>query len=204
MLTIVQLASESDLSAVARLQVQAFAGKFARLFPSAGAAECLIEAEMRAELDRTIYPLVAKRGPGIVGMLVLRIAGGRPKEATAELRRLFSEQVPWWQAPRVLLGQVVLEHHPGQGEAYVETLAVEEKARGQGIGTLLLGEAETWACDHDMEMLSLQVSVHNRRARALYERQGFAVRVCEYSLLSGLLLGHWGFHHMSKILRCGP
>jgi GNAT superfamily N-acetyltransferase len=55
----------------------------------------------------------------------------------------------------------------------VETVAVLEEARGEGIGTALMETAEQWARDHGFEHLSVSVRTANEGARRLYERRGF-------------------------------
>lgn len=58
-------------------------------------------------------------------------------------------------------------------ELYITNLAVAEKARGMGVGTLLVEKAFETACENNMPRLSLRVVNSNPRAKALYERLGF-------------------------------
>lgn len=46
---------------------------------------------------------------------------------------------------------------------------------GRGIGTALMAEAARWARERGLRRLELTVQTHNRAARALYEKMGFAV-----------------------------
>ena len=48
-------------------------------------------------------------------------------------------------------------------------------ASGRGVGSGLFRELERWARAHEIHRLELTVMAHNRRARHLYERAGFAV-----------------------------
>lgn len=57
---------------------------------------------------------------------------------------------------------------------HVSDLAVAEEHDGQGIGHALLEHARQWARDHDCKLLTLSVFPGNVRARALYDRAGFA------------------------------
>lgn len=59
------------------------------------------------------------------------------------------------------------------GSLYISSLAVEERARGLGIGTRLLGLAVGRARRQQARSLSLIVFEQNTRARQLYERFGF-------------------------------
>ena len=54
-------------------------------------------------------------------------------------------------------------------------IGVLEEHAGRGIGGALMAEAEQWAREHAIRRLELTVETHNRTARALYEKMGFAV-----------------------------
>lgn len=72
--------------------------------------------------------------------------------------------------------------HPGGGmllaratgdEAEILTLAVEPRARRQGVATALLHKALAEARGRGARAVLLEVSVSNAAARALYDRAGF-------------------------------
>jgi RimJ/RimL family protein N-acetyltransferase len=56
--------------------------------------------------------------------------------------------------------------------AYV-VVAVLQALSGQGIGTRLFEELETWAVEQGIHRLELTVMVHNQRAIGLYGKVGF-------------------------------
>lgn len=58
-------------------------------------------------------------------------------------------------------------------EAEILTLAVEPRARRQGVATALLQHALTEARTRGARCMLLEVSVENAAARALYDRTGF-------------------------------
>lgn len=58
--------------------------------------------------------------------------------------------------------------------AYVHALSVDPEAQGQGIGTRLLRHAEQVARAEGLVRIALGVEDANPRARALYERLGYA------------------------------
>lgn len=60
------------------------------------------------------------------------------------------------------------------GDFYLQFLAVDKAARGQGIGTALIAAMETEAREKHATRLAIDVSARNPNARRLYERQGFA------------------------------
>lgn len=57
--------------------------------------------------------------------------------------------------------------------AYIIDLAVTEKSRGLGIGTLLLDAADQWAKARNLDYLELGVLENNLGAKKLYEKLGF-------------------------------
>jgi ribosomal protein S18 acetylase RimI-like enzyme len=54
-------------------------------------------------------------------------------------------------------------------------VGVLKEHAGRGIGSALMAEAERWARERGTRRLELTVQTHNRAARALYEKMGFAV-----------------------------
>ena len=63
----------------------------------------------------------------------------------------------------------------GGGECEILTLAVLPAERRQGVATALLGTALAEATARGSGAIFLEVAADNHAARALYERQGFAV-----------------------------
>jgi putative acetyltransferase len=53
-------------------------------------------------------------------------------------------------------------------------MLVAEGWRGRGVGRALLDAVVSWSREHGAQKVTLQVWPHNRAARALYERAGFA------------------------------
>jgi ribosomal protein S18 acetylase RimI-like enzyme len=64
--------------------------------------------------------------------------------------------------------------------AHVSILTVGAGAKGQGAGRALLEAAEAWARARDLELITLNVFAGNQRARALYERVGYAPETLRY------------------------
>ncbi|MBZ9751998.1 GNAT family N-acetyltransferase [Deinococcus sp. HMF7604] len=67
-----------------------------------------------------------------------------------------------------------IEQEGTPGELYLDTLAVSEAARNQGIGAQLLAAAAVWARELGLPRLGLLAQDGNPAAR-LYERSGFVV-----------------------------
>jgi RimJ/RimL family protein N-acetyltransferase len=52
-------------------------------------------------------------------------------------------------------------------------IGVLERFRGQGTGSRLLGELESWARSRELRRLELTVMTHNERAIRLYRKMGY-------------------------------
>ncbi|NNF96474.1 MAG: GNAT family N-acetyltransferase [Halobacteria archaeon] len=73
------------------------------------------------------------------------------------------------------MGGLALLHHPtAPDELYVDGVAVVDELRGEGIGSKLFGMLERIALEKGIQKISLDVIDTNHRAKALYERLGFA------------------------------
>jgi GNAT superfamily N-acetyltransferase len=73
-----------------------------------------------------------------------------------------------------------LEHQGLMGE--IDEFFVNPEVRSQGVGERLLAAAEAWLVRRGGVRLQLQLGVSNLRARAFYERHGYAARA-GYQLL---------------------
>jgi len=65
---------------------------------------------------------------------------------------------------------------PPPGVHYVAHLGVRADLQGRGIGRQMLQQQCALAAERGCRLLALDVSVHNPRARALYERCGLTVQ----------------------------
>jgi ribosomal protein S18 acetylase RimI-like enzyme len=68
-----------------------------------------------------------------------------------------------------------VEDHVARGECKISPLAISPEARGQGIGTALMGRVEAFARQRGYAFLSLEVVDTNVGAQRLYRRMGFEV-----------------------------
>ena len=69
------------------------------------------------------------------------------------------------------VGFILLSPHGLAGSPYINSIAVDAKARGAGIGTALLNFAERHFAGR--KHLFLLVSSFNKKAQSLYRRQGY-------------------------------
>ena len=66
--------------------------------------------------------------------------------------------------------------------AHLSVLAVAAQAESKGVGSALLDQSVAWAKQRGSDRLTLSALVTNARARALYERKGFAGEYVRYVL----------------------
>lgn len=66
--------------------------------------------------------------------------------------------------------------------AHLSVLAVTAEAEGRGVGSALLDYSQAWARQRGSDHLTLNSLVSNARARAFYERRGFAGEYIRYVL----------------------
>lgn len=82
------------------------------------------------------------------------------------------------------LGFLYLERHTDyftrQPHGHVSMVALAREAEGRGAGKALMQAAEDWARDNGLPYLALNVFGLNTRARALYERLGYAPDTVKY------------------------
>lgn len=86
----------------------------------------------------------------------------------------FVSEDPDGQRTGFLHLQLQRDFFSGVRACHVSDLAVMPEHESRGIGRALLAHAETWARQHRCKLLTLAVFPGNTRARALYERNGFA------------------------------
>jgi GNAT superfamily N-acetyltransferase len=67
----------------------------------------------------------------------------------------------------------LLDRHPEAGTLLMDGIFVAERARGQGVGALLIGAIKQKARENGCPYVRLDVIDTNPRARQLYEREGF-------------------------------
>jgi ribosomal protein S18 acetylase RimI-like enzyme len=79
----------------------------------------------------------------------------------------FSIQHNFWQEGRIL---------------YITTMIVDEKCRGQGIGTALIHEIKEIARGKDCKRIELESAFHRTDAYAFYEKEGFEKRAYFFSM----------------------
>ena len=77
----------------------------------------------------------------------------------------------------VTLREELLSHEPS---AHLEVLVLAKSAEGHGLGKRLIAAAEEFAITHNAQSITLHVFRANARARALYEKSGYAPELMRY------------------------
>jgi GNAT superfamily N-acetyltransferase len=76
----------------------------------------------------------------------------------------------------------LIDYFNERPHAHLSVLAVTADAEGKGAGSALLDRSIAWAKERKSDRLTLSALVTNARARALYERKGFAGEYIRYVL----------------------
>jgi GNAT superfamily N-acetyltransferase len=63
--------------------------------------------------------------------------------------------------------------HASEPNAWLTALVVEEKARGQGVGSALVEWAEDWARRHGARHIALTSALHRTRAHQFYKDRDY-------------------------------
>ncbi|MGP5259389.1 GNAT family N-acetyltransferase [Brachybacterium paraconglomeratum] len=157
---------EGEREDVAALYWEAFGRKLRPGFVDEATGRMVVRAALRS--DRL---LVARQADRVVGVCGFYDAGtGVADLGWARLRESLS--VPAALRARLVLS--VLSRSDRPDVLVLDGICVDRAARGRGIGTALLSAAADRARKIGASTVQLSVIDSNPRARALYERHGFA------------------------------
>ncbi|WP_420412910.1 GNAT family N-acetyltransferase [Roseibium sp.] len=158
--------------AAARLFWQAFSGKLGKVLSPEDKALALI-----SRLLDPNYALSAVTGDGrLLGMAGYKTEnGGLVDGGLSDMMAVYGVLGGLWRG----LVLDLLERDPEPGLLLMDGIFVSAKARGLGIGTALLEAVCETAAVKGCSKVRLDVIDTNPRARALYERCGFAATETE-------------------------
>jgi GNAT superfamily N-acetyltransferase len=77
--------------------------------------------------------------------------------------------------------ETAVDYFTRESHAHLSILAVAEAGEGRGAGRALLSAVEAWAAEHGFRFVTLNVFAANSRARAVYERAGYAPETLRYA-----------------------
>ncbi len=166
--------SDAERPLAARLYWQAFKGKLGPVMRPTDRALSFFETI----LDPT-FALVARDETGAL----LGLAGFKTSEGALtggsldDLCRTYGWIGGTWRG--IVLS--VLERELAPDTLLMDGIFVSEAARGRGVGTALLSAIKDEARKRNLSLVRLDVIDTNPRARALYEREGFAPSGTEHT-----------------------
>ncbi len=172
---------------------------FFRIMLGRRVADILAEAYTKPGHDLSFENVTfAEQGDAIVGM-----ASGY----TAEQHRQSSDQ-PLKQAAGIRIVRLAfvrvicaplwrILNTIQDGDFYLQAIAVDSEARGQGVGSALIDSIEERALASGSARLSLDVVASNENARRLYEQRGMTV---ESRWPKRLRIGRFRILRMAKAL----
>lgn len=108
------------------------------------------------------------------------------EQASFESDRLSKRRMRYWvQAPNrvflvvlqdgVLMGYCLVLLHRGNRLSRLYSIAIDRRARGQGLGRLLLAEAEEQTAEQGRLYMRLEVARNNMEAIRLYDSLGYVI-----------------------------
>jgi ribosomal protein S18 acetylase RimI-like enzyme len=196
----IRAAELQDAPALARLYVEAFGSKirwaFGKDAPRMAEVVCDLLLHDQMRLSET---LVAEREGQVAGMAVLR-RDHTYRSRWLDVWRLTRRHVRGWRVWTVTFAMSAMSSNLATPtRSYVESLAVDARYRGQGIGTLLLERCFQESRAAGKREISLHVVDTNSRAKQLYLRMGFrTLRVERF----GWLMARWmGFGAQDFMVR---
>jgi GNAT superfamily N-acetyltransferase len=80
----------------------------------------------------------------------------------------------------VAFAQSAVDYFTRETHAHLDIIAVVESGEGRGVGRALIEAVERWAMGRGYRFMDLNVFAGNARARAVYERCGYAPDVLRY------------------------
>jgi ribosomal protein S18 acetylase RimI-like enzyme len=116
----------------------------------------------------------------VLGILSLRFFNQRKDKFSPNLSygKLF-RKYGFISILKALILDLSFNHHPAKDELYIDSISVAEEARGRGVGTHLLNFSESFAKERDLKLLSLNVMYENNKAKKLYEKKGYKVKLSQ-------------------------
>lgn len=118
----------------------------------------------------------AERDKVIVGM----VSGYTAEQHRRSSRRPLEEAAGKWNLQMVVVTTLFapllrIIDTIGDGDFYLQAIAVDQELRGEGVGSVLMDFIEERAVASGSGRLALDVSAKNQGARGLYERRGMSV-----------------------------
>lgn len=145
--------------------------------------------------DPAYIHYVAKDKETVLGVILVQIDKKQKPESKIPLLDLMNSY-GIINVTKIILKMSSLESSSFK-ENYIEHLAVSSRARGQGIGSLLLLRVEEDLLNTHAKSLTLAVTKDNP-AQHLYKRHGFEIFESKHSFIKDKLLKTPDWYYMRK------
>jgi ribosomal protein S18 acetylase RimI-like enzyme len=200
--TVVRPARLVDLPGAAAVLQEAFSDKMRIIFSKQPEkVRALLEEVYTGPVGRGYDGiLVAERGGRIIGTLLVEPIYYTPRENRA-FENFAIRELGMLRMLRAAFLLWLVGYRPKPGEAYISDVGVAQDHQGQGVGQLLIEQAEEWARDHNRERMTLWVAATNERAVHVYEKAGFTINRTRSNLILGAVFGIQRWHFMEKPLK---
>ncbi len=174
----------------AALYWQAFGGKLGRVFGPEPLALALLQRVIRG--DHCLY--VTNTNGDLIGIAGFKTPDGSFANGEAQdMRAIYGLLGAAWRAAALRLLQSEVDNE----RFLVDGICVAHPFRGTGVGTALVDALKTEGRGRGYGAIRLEVIDTNTRARALYERLGFAPAKHE---TIGPLRHLFGFSHATTMI----
>ncbi|MCS6831348.1 MAG: GNAT family N-acetyltransferase [Armatimonadota bacterium] len=196
----IRAAQPEDAASLARLYVEAFGSKLQWAFGRfADTMPVVVQHLLMHDQMRLSESLVAEVDGQVVGMAVLR-RDHTHRPAWLTVWRLVRPHVKGWRMlAAAFIMTAMCSNLCTPARSYVESLAVDARYRGRGIGTQLLERCIEESRRADKREISLHVVDTNPRAKQLYERMGFrTVRTERFGWVASRWMGFSAQHFMAR------
>jgi ribosomal protein S18 acetylase RimI-like enzyme len=117
----------------------------------------------------------AERDGTVVGMVSAYTAEQHRQSSREPLKRAAGRNLRLSIISNVFRPLMRILDRIGDGDYYLQAVAVDENLRGQGIGAMLMDAIENRARDAGATRLCLHVAAANKTSREIYERRGMTV-----------------------------
>jgi ribosomal protein S18 acetylase RimI-like enzyme len=170
----VRKARQDDAVAVARLLHESSPQIYDRFSGGPERAVAILERAFRQPgnvASEEVVSVVELDGRPVAAMAAFPIGEG-PARARSFIR-LALRRVPFWLWGRTLRLYSAGTRVAREDSLYIDALATDHGLRRRGAASALLDEAERQASDHGLRAVTLDTTLDNEPARALYARAGY-------------------------------
>jgi ribosomal protein S18 acetylase RimI-like enzyme len=135
--------------------------------------------------------------------LLISYSGSTKRQADGKVHSVMARILPLRKLPKILVNLTDLtriKQDVAAQDYYILTFSIAPAFRNQGLGSYLLHQAERQARAEACQILCLDVTYTNMRAKALLERHGYRTTCSKTSDRFEQMTRAGGIHRMTKSL----